>query len=72
MVFNTRCKKCYLFECNKETDPFCIKCCYCNHKKHLLQVNIDGTLPKFCHICNYYEWKNEFKQNVEKLLKKND
>ena len=72
MSFNTRCKNCHLFEYNKETDPYCVKCCYCKNKKHILQVNIDGTLPKFCHICNYEKWKKEFKITFKKILKKND
>ena len=65
---NIKCKKCKLFIYNEITYPFCIKCCYCNNKKHILQTHLDGSLPIFCHICDYRKWKIEFNNKNKKLI----
>ena len=63
------CKKCQYFILNKKTAPFCIKCAYCNNNLHVLQIHLDGTLPLFCQVCHYQQWKKEFDSKVIHLLK---
>lgn len=69
IIFKKKCKKCKYFDVNEETLkglPFCIACSYCKKKKHILQINLDGTLPVFCQICNPDKWRVEFDANMGK------
>lgn len=62
------CKKCMYVTTNEETFPFCIKCAYCCNRQHVLQIHLDGTLPKFCQVCHYHEWKKEFDTKNTQLI----
>lgn len=64
------CKKCYYLSANEKTFPFCIKCAYCSKNLHVLQLNLDGTLPFFCQICQYQKWKKEFDTKNMYLFRK--
>lgn len=66
ILFKKKCKKCKYFDINEETLsglPFCIACSYCKKKKHILQINLDRTLPVFCQICDTNKWRVEFDAN---------
>ena len=69
-IFKDKCRNCKYFTQNDETYPFCIACAYCRKKKHILQINLDGTLPVFCQVCYPKEWKKEFNTKTNELLKK--
>jgi hypothetical protein len=72
-ILENKCRNCKYFCTNKDTLnglPFCIKCYYCKKKKHILQINLDGTLPVFCQVCNPDKWKIEFDTNIKNYLKK--
>jgi hypothetical protein len=53
------CINCKIHLPNKETFPWCVKCAYCNNKKHILQMLPDGKVPIHCQICNYKKYLKE-------------
>ena len=72
-IFKYKCRKCNYLFANDDTLkglPFCLSCYYCKKKKHILQINLDGTLPVFCQVCNQDKWKIEFDANLKIYLKK--
>ena len=64
------CESCRHFDKNNDTSPYCIKCAYCKNNEHILQIHLDGTLPKFCQQCYPDKWKDEFNKIYKLLLLK--
>lgn len=62
----SKCKNCHYYLNNIETYPYCVKCACCKNKttKHILQTHLDGSLPKYCQICDKSKWTFEFKRKT--------